>query len=195
LFPAGARPWQRSPWELRLLLRRPGEAALLRLEREGRVYKIIFSPFCFIKKPNDHFEEGNGAALQQREVQRLPPALLHEHGAVGELAPRAEALVHLLQPERRNLVLGLSAAAGPANRAPLGRGPGSGPGKNSNELLPEYLVVVAATTTSKPPGSLISLFRSSLCREKGKKKMVCVVGNERSADEREFAMVLPRGNE
>jgi len=51
-------------------------------------------------------EEGDGAALEQREVEQLPPALLHEHGAVGELAPRAEALVHLLQPERRRLVLG-----------------------------------------------------------------------------------------
>jgi hypothetical protein len=55
------------------------------------------------------------------------------------------------------------------------------PGKNSNELLPEYLVVVAATSLR---GSLISPFRCSLCRAKGKKKMVCVVGNERSANEK-----------
>uniref|UniRef100_A0A0A9H9P5 Uncharacterized protein n=1 Tax=Arundo donax TaxID=35708 RepID=A0A0A9H9P5_ARUDO len=50
-------------------------------------------------------EEGDGAALEQREIQQLPPALLDEHSAVCETAAGPEALVHLLHRHRGRLVL------------------------------------------------------------------------------------------
>jgi hypothetical protein len=51
----------------------------------------------------------------KEKKKRDPPALLDEDGAVGELPARAEALVHLLQLERRRLVLG---ALGPREPRP-----------------------------------------------------------------------------
>lgn len=54
-------------------------------------------------------EEGDGAVLKGGEVERLPPELLDDDGAVGEVPPRAVALVHLLQLHRRGVELALGA--------------------------------------------------------------------------------------
>jgi len=51
-------------------------------------------------------EEGDGAVLQARVVQRLPPELLDDDGGVGELPAGPVAAVHLLQLGGRAILAG-----------------------------------------------------------------------------------------
>ena len=82
-----------------------------------------------IKFRNHHFNDKSSQSL---------PSLLHKNGTIRKLAPCPEALVHLLQPERRGLVLG--ALDGRLDEP----GPGNLPGERPGGLLRGRRRVVAS---------------------------------------------------
>jgi len=93
-------------------------------------------------------EEGDGAVLEGREVQRLPPQLLDDHGAIGQVPPRAVALVHLLQLHRRRVQLAFGAG---------GRHPRARRRRHEHQVR----VVLQAQAALAPPAAVVLVVHGS----------------------------------